>query len=390
MIAANSASGAHEGFLGIRKGLFTDCIIPPSSESAGLYARPRFRHYGFVSDETLANRAWAYQERILARRYLSFNKRELHWECESTWHCECGESEWCDNSVHEYSLRQLYTAQMSNAEIYQIWRSKILGRYAGRLLTKESDRFPALSAVTQAFQRNLGDTFLAGLWRGDLINGLCWRSPQRSAAKLSNNAPSWSWCSIPGQTFYCGSLSMTTKFSHPLRAECMLASKNGFGEVKKGYITLCGPLVEAFVKLTAIQDDYLGIWVPSADTNSLEDQTMASMFRPDSRLGIEPQGALDSKARGSVVRLRRQDASQDGHQNTLHRVEGIGRVWCLRIGEREENPGSNQLTSYALVLGTSPENPERFVRLGISFIDEKHGDHHDLFANARTRNVTIE
>ncbi|KAK8140064.1 HET-domain-containing protein [Apiospora sp. TS-2023a] len=395
VIAANSASGAHEGFLGIRKGLFTDCIIPPSLESSGLYARPRFRHYDIeynASDETLEKRGWTYQERLLARRYLSFNKRELHWECESAWHCECGESEWRDNGLHEFSLRQLYTAELSNAEIYQIWRNKVVMRYAGRLLTEESDRLPALSAVTQAFQRKLGDTYLAGLWKGDIINGLCWYKSEVNADIMSNNAPSWSWCSIPAQTRYRGSLSMTTHFSHPLRAECMLAGKNEFGEVEKGYVTLCGPLVEAFVKLkvTQNQTQVLRVWVASAGTFSLEGLTMVTTFWPDCRLGIEPQGTLDGKARGSVVRMRRQDASQDVQQNTLHRAEGIGRVWYLLIGEREENPGSNQLTPYALVLGTSPENPERFVRLGVSFMDEEDGDHHGLFANAITTDVTIE
>lgn len=393
VIAANSSSGAHEGFIGIREGLFVDCIIPPSLHSSGLYAKPMFRHYDDYSrtDETLETRAWTYQERILARRYLSFNKRELHWECESNWHCECGESEWQGNGAHEFSMRQLFTAKLSKAEVYQVWRNTIIRLYSGRLLTVASDRLPALSAVTQVFQKRLGDTFLAGLWREDMINGLCWAASigREKGAVLSSQAPSWSWCSIPSQSQYRGSLSMSTHYSRLLKAECILAGSSRFGEVKAGYITLYGPLLEAVIELKGTQGNYLEIWTPPEDASSLEDLEPASYFCPDCQLGIELQGASDGKARGNAVRMRSRDADQDGPPVTPNKTEGIGRVWCLHIGSRNESPESRYLTSYALVLGTSPETPERFIRLGVSFSFSE--DEHDLmFANAMTTNVTIK
>ncbi|KAK7923559.1 hypothetical protein PG985_007630 [Apiospora marii] len=383
VIAANSASGAHEGFLGIRKGLFVECITPPSLESPGLYARPKFRHYSDynMSDETLEERGWAYQERLLARRYLSFNKRELHWECESFWHCECGESEWCDNGIHEFSLQNLDISETGKSEVYQIWYNTVVSRYSGRLLTVASDKLPALSAVTQVFQKKLQDTFLAGFWKGDLINGLCWTLHIDAEPSLSSGlAPTWSWCSIQGQSFYREKTSIRVHHSHPLRAECLLSGTNAFGQVEEGFVTLCGPLVKAFTRLPR-STRTLFIWTDSDQSECV------SLFMPDCHLWIKPQAGNDS-AEGNLARTAGQSVDQDGQQSSSNRTHGLARLWCLHIGAGRQTHGKSALSSYALVLGPSPKNPEHFIRLGISFTDD--GEHSDLFANAMITDVTIE
>jgi hypothetical protein len=48
-------------------------------------------HYDHhFSEGPLAERAWAYQEKLLGRRFLSYEARELHWKCDKMWRCECG------------------------------------------------------------------------------------------------------------------------------------------------------------------------------------------------------------------------------------------------------------------------------------------------------------
>ncbi|KAK7989978.1 hypothetical protein PG989_010293 [Apiospora arundinis] len=256
VIAANSGSGAHEGFLGPRKEQFVECIVPPSSASPGVYARPHILHYCELStDETLSKRAWTYQERLLARRYLSFNKKELHWECESAWQCECGVGEWTKGSPHEFSLQQLCNVTMNKEELYKVWRQVIVQNYAGRELSKESDELPALSAVAQVFQTKLQDTYLAGLWNGDIIRGLCWVRAswfeQYPNGPPSYRAPSWAWSSIDAPVDDRSGQQEFVTYSQLLEAECVPFGASNLGEVKDGFITLRGPLVRAFIGLSA-------------------------------------------------------------------------------------------------------------------------------------------
>lgn len=66
--------------------------------------------------------------------------------------------------------------------------------YSRRSLSVSSDKFPAISGLATEYSYLLGDSYIAGLWRSDIIRGLCWRSSQQSPQNSSiDYAPSWSW-----------------------------------------------------------------------------------------------------------------------------------------------------------------------------------------------------
>ncbi|KAN0096768.1 hypothetical protein V8E51_015573 [Hyaloscypha variabilis] len=100
-------------------------------------------------------------------------------------------------------------ARRSRTELlYDRWIDGV-ANYTSREMTKSSDRFPALSGLAQAVIEVTGDTYLAGLWRGDLFRGLLWsRAYLDSAQERTRHwtrptepeyrAPSWSWASING------------------------------------------------------------------------------------------------------------------------------------------------------------------------------------------------
>lgn len=111
-------------------------------------------------------------------------------------------------------------------------------------------------------------------------------------------------------------------------------------------------------------------------------------FYADCLLRIEPGETMYDEVRGNVVRMTKQDVDHHGQQDIPDINKGIGRIWCLHLGEVEEEDNRSKVRSYALVLGTSPRNPERFIRLGLSFAE--YGEHDVLFANAITTAVTIE
>jgi hypothetical protein len=58
---------------------------------------------------------------------------------------------------------------------FDLW-IKIIENYSCRALTKATDSLPALSGIASEFHRATGDTYVAGLWKGDMLRGLCWVS----------------------------------------------------------------------------------------------------------------------------------------------------------------------------------------------------------------------
>ncbi|KAF7556026.1 hypothetical protein G7Z17_g1699 [Cylindrodendrum hubeiense] len=76
---------------------------------------------------------------------------------------------------------------------------EIVGRYAGRNLTKHSDKIPALLGVADFIKKSTGRKFVAGLWEDCLRLNMIWNVKGiKSTAKLQIAAPTWSWVSING------------------------------------------------------------------------------------------------------------------------------------------------------------------------------------------------
>lgn len=75
----------------------------------------------------------------------------------------------------------------------------LVGRYSGCLLTRESDRLIAFSAIAREFATIMQDTYIAGLWKRNFVSQLDWAIPSysRMAARPEvYTAPSWSWPSV--------------------------------------------------------------------------------------------------------------------------------------------------------------------------------------------------
>ncbi|KAH7263763.1 heterokaryon incompatibility protein-domain-containing protein [Fusarium tricinctum] len=406
VIAANSGSGAHEGFLNHRKGQVDERIVLPEPGAPELYARTAIHHYNenitdYDFEETLSERGWTYQERLLARRYLSFNKKELHWECESGWRCECGQSEWMDTLEHEFSLRKLCGPGISKDEAYRTWRDVIVPRYSSRKLTVASDKLPALSAVAQAFGDHLQDTYLAGIWKGNIVESLCWEPKGwRHEARVSklDIAPSWSWTSLLDCSQYGGPIEPLsfTPYSECLKAECEPSGQNRLGEVKNGFITLRGPFVKAFIGFPTSGVNHgpsIGLWrTDGGDGYPLMSDRMC-IFNNDTPLQLEDGTMNVIRSSMSTENMEplweSSDGDPDGAMAERVAVNSFAPVWCLHLGVRKHayGDGGYAYWSYALVLGNAPRNPGCFIRLGISRIKSEH--HSGVFEGSEVAEVTI-
>ncbi|CAG9998251.1 unnamed protein product [Clonostachys byssicola] len=134
----------------------------------------------------------------------------------------------------------------------------IIGNYSSRNLTKPTDVLPALSGIASEFHRATGDTYVAGLWKMDIIRGLGWTRGglRRKAAggwtepepTLPEHylGPSWSWMSILGKRV---DFMITDHFDHvdPLakviNIEIQPATNDPFGALKAASITLQAPVL---------------------------------------------------------------------------------------------------------------------------------------------------
>ena len=205
----------------------------------------------------LFDRAWTLQEELLAQRVLYYTEAEVVWQCKTLIDCSCGRIAQDLAQGGKRPIKLAYEETIRNGlkgdTMIYLW-AKILTKYTSRKLTKQTDRFPALSGLAKLFQtRGLGD-YVAGLWTKQLPLWLTWCLDYniRPSPQDSFTAPSWSWGSITNGdeiTFRALDLleiSPTANLQVKLEIKhvsCELASSDVTGAVKSGLLVTTGPTV---------------------------------------------------------------------------------------------------------------------------------------------------
>ncbi|KAJ9632025.1 hypothetical protein H2203_000426 [Taxawa tesnikishii (nom. ined.)] len=212
------------------------------------------------------HRAWTFQEYLLSPRMLHYGPNEMTWECNEAWSCECGRVDENLASSSEYvhmspMLHAVRTGRWNeNCDLnssYDLW-DQCLENYTSRALTRETDKLPALSGFVKRVQdltRHIHgehDEYLAGLWRGNLPDGLLWEATtpasNRSKATMSGRrprsylAPSWSWASLNSPI----RKSRTPDFKSKVDIRFVSTrptTMDPTGQVSAGTLVLQGPLV---------------------------------------------------------------------------------------------------------------------------------------------------
>ncbi|KAK7961231.1 hypothetical protein PG988_012445 [Apiospora saccharicola] len=241
-IAASRASDSEQGFLGDQdhyesvsipyragdtSGEVMACILPIEIAN-----NPRWRVV--LNEDPLTSRGWALQERYISRRTVHFSRSQVLFEndgkvftqdrCKHIWFRHYNPASGVDH-VNWYSLVEQYSA---------------------RKLTMESDKLPALAGLAAYFAAHFPEghdsAYLAGLWRENMLAGLCWeRNPERTqgTSPQSYRAPSWSWAATDAIIIYeFGGIS-TRELAVVENADTSFASTDSpFGEVRGGWARL--------------------------------------------------------------------------------------------------------------------------------------------------------
>lgn len=158
-----------------------------------LFLTPRFGLTWPLSESHIVSRAWVIQERFLSPRTLHFTKEQIFWQCAGMYACETfplGMAAIYDDLLSRHyraSSQALFDAE--NTKVYKI-RGRLCEDYSFAALTYTSDRLIAFAGIVAGFKKRLpNDTYLAGIWKGDLLSGLLWKVRAMEAGLTSRTAP---------------------------------------------------------------------------------------------------------------------------------------------------------------------------------------------------------
>lgn len=246
-------------------------------------------------ESVLCHRAWALQERLLSPRVLFYSKEEMLWECLA---CTAREGSTTVKNYRpsEYSYADFQCPDVKNRLIKfqkddysSPWVPSldwdiIVAEYTRCNLTNTTDKLPALSGLASVYQANTGQTYLAGLWKEDLKNGLLWfAQPMPNQIKPPSQSeylgPTWSWVSCAFPVLHIALTGSETSPESQASDMTLLSSKvihkgtNRMGEILEASITVEAVSANLNLEISAIGD-------PSYITN--EHGTQLGMFLPDS------------------------------------------------------------------------------------------------------------
>lgn len=221
-----------------------------------------------IQEQPLHRRGWVVQERLLAPRVLHFSSQQIVWECRELDAAEkypkglpkvlggtaLALFKGLDPDEDGARLRGL-SDQDPDPKYYghHLW-DKIVVAYTSSLLTFKGDKLIALSGIAKRQQAELGDEYLAGLWRQWLPSQLLWHvdhclqvdnSP--SVRPEVYRAPSWSWASIDG-IIGPGGFSEDGFLIEIVEVSVTPATSDPTGLVESGFVRIRGVLKELRLK----------------------------------------------------------------------------------------------------------------------------------------------
>lgn len=371
VLAASSASSTEDGFLKERKDYRESTLQLQSvrNQEHTLNLRYRLLQPKGMDPMTdpLDHRAWALQERLLARRYLAIGSHDTSWACMTSSACECEwwrvASIWRDEIVNIKKLVQHATV----AELGGFWRQRVLRHYFERALTVPSDNLVALSAIASIFQKKLGSKYCAGIWQDDLLRGLLWRYIEPEIGYGSEaSAPSWSWASLPTLNISerlpsTGDYAQNEEQARVLETNTTVSTLNQLGSVSAGFIKLWGRLWRAAVTPSEL--------TPAVSTEGIRLEVkgyLENEFRLhfDTSLIVIKVCLPGQSEESSLRRVRRNEMETEMHIGHAEEGKNITLSMVPLLKYSESSPRTN---IGGLILGRSPKDPTKFERVGVFY-----------------------
>ncbi len=208
-ISAASAESSQEGFLQRRRPpdrYFRLPFLCPDGEVGSIL----LSNHGSPASEPIHRRAWTLQEHLLASRILVYGSERLRWSCHTKNDSDgkmnfqfLNIAEWLSKGQTAFIPSHYnHGTTRGRDRNLRLWRS-VIDNYSRRKLTFISDQLVAISAVAEKVGQRTNGTYLAGLWKESLAQDLLWASYDLAPRRPSSlTAPSWSWASLEGHTWW--------------------------------------------------------------------------------------------------------------------------------------------------------------------------------------------
>jgi hypothetical protein len=276
-IGAGSAADKEDGCFTPRPLDYPRCEValgegnPSESSTNGSKLHIYARLPPSQSEGPLHLRAWTFQEAVLSPRMLVYSEAQIVYRCKTISVWENSRSSRVTGSslqvAHPPSFfaRWIFSEsrQSESDHILDNWYRALELDFSSRLITRDSDKLPAMSGLAHRIEWIIGGEYCAGLWKSDMIRGLLWKCqnviPIGKGRYLTQpaeyRAPSWSWAALNGPIFYGHSGQAYLRWikernQYPakivsVRLDLMQPQCDPMGEVSGGSLDITAPLKTA-------------------------------------------------------------------------------------------------------------------------------------------------
>jgi len=292
-IAARGAANAETGCFIPRKEEPPTCCLEYHSTDDSIRGKMYIRDPAFelerIDESPLDERGWVFQERILSPRILYYGSQQLYWECNNATLRQDGKyrdviiddvrlddgskQSWDPAGVRtpkyfrdtDQQKLEMNGISAERLECLRHWYC-ITEQYARRKLTFASDRLPAIAGIAKQFQHRTGYTYVAGLWKEDLMAGLLWYRRTAEDAPTSLKLPSWSWARFGGEVRFWSAFNTIFGCLNVLSTDCELLNLSyettdnlgNYGEISNARIQIKGRVAPVVLKPTPPARSHFG------------------------------------------------------------------------------------------------------------------------------------
>ncbi|KAK5701791.1 hypothetical protein LTR97_004609 [Elasticomyces elasticus] len=341
------------------------CVAPlyPTID-AGDDVDARRRRHG--DKDHLHDRGWSLehqdmQERLLSPRLLQFGSTQMVFECDSM------------QVFEEYRLPLVAAGYLNGLAKNCLYKRRLESRgrswcriveaYTNCYLSQGDDVLSALSGIADVFSNNAADTYLAGLWKSDLVRGLCWvrdRRPGeengglRRTATFRQLAPTWSWaaCRYPIRfvaydMYHHGEEQNLQSQLGILGTTVSPAGEDPYGRTQGGELFLRGKLHRCYFRYRWYPTTVLLQEIHETAGMPLFSNTLAVRDTAVAEREVRPFGAATTL----ILDIHE---SVESASRRIKEEGGLEEVWCLHIDD-----------CVALVLRAVPGRDRTFERIGL-------------------------
>ncbi|KAK0654005.1 heterokaryon incompatibility protein-domain-containing protein [Cercophora samala] len=238
-IAARAARNAMDGCFLSRSNHAPACQLEYRSSDGqvvgSIYVRDPLFEIERLTQTPLDSRGWVLQEKLLSPRILYYGAQQLYWECRQTSVRQDGKYHYIQQDAVRHAMwkermdifapfQSVYPnfnrippdwteARHRLAARMRQWYN-LVEEYSSRQLTYDTDKLPAIAGIAKEWAKSAGLSYVAGLWREDILAGLLWyRGKEATDPPVSSTLPSWSWARYRGKLNFWAADDSTFGFS---------------------------------------------------------------------------------------------------------------------------------------------------------------------------------